>query len=162
MDERASSEWFKFKATLCWFFLKSFVNLILRQLGEAHYLKLLCQAFASSPEPGSKLLAIGKIWHRLQPMKFIAAAVSFTFWHGSITPMIGFALIAISNTIRDSIVVSIPACHAGDRGSIPRHGDVLSFVYCEFTHIDAWGSSLVTCITCIWQAFQSMHNMFSL
>ena len=26
-----------------------------------------------------------------------------------------------------SIVVSIPACHAGDRGSIPRRGDVLSF-----------------------------------
>ena len=23
---------------------------------------------------------------------------------------------------RGSIVVSIPACHAGDRGSIPRHG----------------------------------------
>ena len=26
-------------------------------------------------------------------------------------------------SIRDSIVVSIPACHAGDRGSIPRHGE---------------------------------------
>ena len=26
--------------------------------------------------------------------------------------------------ILDSIVVSIPACHAGDRGSIPRRGDV--------------------------------------
>ena len=26
-----------------------------------------------------------------------------------------------------SIVVSIPACHAGDRGSIPRRGD---FFYC--------------------------------
>ena len=24
--------------------------------------------------------------------------------------------------IRDSIVASIPACHAGDRGSIPRRG----------------------------------------
>ena len=29
--------------------------------------------------------------------------------------------------IRDSIVVSIPACHAGDRGSIPRHGDVFYY-----------------------------------
>ena len=29
-------------------------------------------------------------------------------------------------TIRVSIVVSIPACHAGDRGSIPRHGDFFS------------------------------------
>ena len=28
--------------------------------------------------------------------------------------------------ILDSIVVSIPACHAGDRGSIPRRGDFLS------------------------------------
>jgi hypothetical protein len=26
-----------------------------------------------------------------------------------------------------SIVVSIPACHAGDRGSIPRRGDFLKF-----------------------------------
>ena len=29
--------------------------------------------------------------------------------------------------ILDSIVVSIPACHAGDRGSIPRRGDFLEF-----------------------------------
>ncbi len=28
-------------------------------------------------------------------------------------------------TIRDSIVVSIPACHAGDRGSIPRLGVII-------------------------------------
>ena len=28
--------------------------------------------------------------------------------------------------IRHSIVASIPACHAGDRGSIPRDGVVLS------------------------------------
>ncbi len=27
--------------------------------------------------------------------------------------------------VLDSIVVSIPACHAGDRGSIPRRGDYL-------------------------------------
>ena len=26
-------------------------------------------------------------------------------------------------------MVSIPACHAGDRGSIPRRGDVLSFFF---------------------------------
>jgi hypothetical protein len=31
--------------------------------------------------------------------------------------------------IRGSIVVSIPACHAGNRGSIPRRG-VVSFCYC--------------------------------
>ena len=28
-------------------------------------------------------------------------------------------------SILDSIVVSIPACHAGDRGSIPRRGVIL-------------------------------------
>ena len=30
--------------------------------------------------------------------------------------------------ILDSIVVSIPACHAGDRGSIPRRGDFLLLI----------------------------------
>ena len=30
-------------------------------------------------------------------------------------------------SLHDSIVVSIPACHAGDRGSIPRRG-VLFFI----------------------------------
>ena len=29
---------------------------------------------------------------------------------------------SINNVIRDSIVVSIPACHAGDPGSIPGRG----------------------------------------
>ena len=31
--------------------------------------------------------------------------------------------------IRGSIVVSIPACHAGDRGSIPRHGVFFFFFF---------------------------------
>ena len=31
--------------------------------------------------------------------------------------------------ILDSIVVSIPACHAGDRGSIPRRGDFFLLKY---------------------------------
>jgi hypothetical protein len=31
--------------------------------------------------------------------------------------------------IRHSIVASIPACHAGDRGSIPRVGVLLHFVF---------------------------------
>ena len=35
---------------------------------------------------------------------------------------------AIIAVILDSIVVSIPACHAGDRGSIPRRGDNLFLV----------------------------------
>ena len=30
----------------------------------------------------------------------------------------------IATELLGSIVVSIPACHAGDRGSIPRRGDI--------------------------------------
>ena len=30
-------------------------------------------------------------------------------------------------SLHDSIVVSIPACHAGDRGSIPRRGAFFYF-----------------------------------
>ena len=37
-----------------------------------------------------------------------------------------------SSHLHDSIVVSIPACHAGDRGSIPRRG-VLFFFQNDFT-----------------------------
>ena len=35
------------------------------------------------------------------------------------------------NQLHDSIVVSIPACHAGDRGSIPRRG-VLFYLISSF------------------------------
>jgi hypothetical protein len=31
--------------------------------------------------------------------------------------------------IRHSIVASIPACHAGDRGSIPRVGDCFAYFF---------------------------------
>ena len=31
--------------------------------------------------------------------------------------------------VLDSIVVSIPACHAGDRGSIPRRGVIFCMIY---------------------------------
>ena len=41
-----------------------------------------------------------------------------------------FIDITMLDGIRVSIVVSIPACHAGDRGSIPRHGDF--FLYLTF------------------------------
>ena len=34
------------------------------------------------------------------------------------------------DSIRDSIVASIPACHAGDRGSIPRRGVKMNML-CE-------------------------------
>ena len=45
-------------------------------------------------------------------------------WGGSEKTYIGNQIVFVCIcTIRVSIVVSIPACHAGDRGSIPRHGD---------------------------------------
>ena len=34
----------------------------------------------------------------------------------------------LENVIRDSIVASIPACHAGDRGSIPRRGGSIFYL----------------------------------
>ena len=37
-------------------------------------------------------------------------------------------------SLHDSIVVSIPACHAGDRGSIPRRG-VLFLSFFRFTFV---------------------------
>ena len=40
--------------------------------------------------------------------------------------------------ILDSIVVSIPACHAGDRGSIPRRGD--NIFACSMTHLHELGA----------------------
>ena len=36
---------------------------------------------------------------------------------------IGLKIFPLYRQILGSIVVSIPACHAGDRGSIPRRGD---------------------------------------
>jgi hypothetical protein len=38
--------------------------------------------------------------------------------------------------ILDSIVVSIPACHAGDRGSIPRRGELFVSLYKISTYHD--------------------------
>ena len=35
-------------------------------------------------------------------------------------------------SLHDSIVVSIPACHAGDRGSIPRRGVVFDDPWIDF------------------------------
>ena len=39
-------------------------------------------------------------------------------------------------SILDSIVVSIPACHAGDQGSIPCRG--ASFFEKYFSHLKTW------------------------
>ena len=35
-------------------------------------------------------------------------------------------MLNLLTSILDSIVVSIPACHAGDRGSIPRRGGLFN------------------------------------
>ena len=35
----------------------------------------------------------------------------------------------LTASLHDSIVVSIPACHAGDRGSIPRRGAFFYFYF---------------------------------
>ena len=42
------------------------------------------------------------------------------------------------SAIRGSIVVSIPACHAGDRGSIPRHGVFFLFAYTFVVSFSFW------------------------
>jgi hypothetical protein len=42
--------------------------------------------------------------------------------------------------IRDSIVASIPACHAGDRGSIPRLGASFAFCFCFDEFIECHNS----------------------
>ena len=49
---------------------------------------------------------------------------SFTF-NSSITCYIPKLIVAGAQPVLVSIVVSIPACHAGDRGSIPRLGGIL-------------------------------------
>ena len=42
------------------------------------------------------------------------------------------ALFTLSIQVLGSIVVSIPACHAGDRGSIPRRGGHIFYIYYTF------------------------------
>ena len=49
-----------------------------------------------------------------------------------------------SNKVRHSIVASIPACHAGDRGSIPRDGILFLFTctYCSIRKLVGPGFAL--------------------
>ena len=55
-------------------------------------------------------------------------------WRGLNTAEVPGSIPGLSTLllIRHSIVASIPACHAGDRGSIPRDGDYAKF--CKFLH----------------------------
>ena len=41
--------------------------------------------------------------------------------------MYDMPVLSVQQSLLGSIVVSIPACHAGDRGSIPRRGDQIFF-----------------------------------
>ena len=60
------------------------------------------------------------------PLSYIADCLEF---HGLASQRVALEAIQVLacalSVILDSIVVSIPACHAGDRGSIPRRGDNL-------------------------------------
>ena len=51
----------------------------------------------------------------------------------------------------DSIVVSIPACHAGDRGSIPRRGGRRLFLFFWFVwcFVVCFGLVLVVCVVVV-------------
>ncbi len=50
------------------------------------------------------------------------------------------------NQVLDSIVVSIPACHAGDRGSIPRRGDIFG----EFSFLARLRTILLRSSISVW------------
>ena len=54
-------------------------------------------------------------WKGLSNRKYTVLQVNFSQF-----------LSSLEYLILDSIVVSIPACHVGDRGSIPRRGDLFS------------------------------------
>ena len=44
------------------------------------------------------------------------------------TPRLRLIFSVLLSSVLDSIVVSIPACHAGDRGSIPRRGGFFLYI----------------------------------
>ena len=46
-----------------------------------------------------------------------------------VEPPVRFRACAIQHSIRDSLVARISACHAGDRGSIPRLGVAFFSIY---------------------------------
>ena len=60
---------------------------------------------------------------------------------------------------KKSIVVSIPACHAGDRGSIPRRGESSFF---SFSHRDNSWTKRTSIIEHVLHTTQYKYNVFSL
>ena len=69
------------------------------------------------------------IWHHSRTIFFILL-INWTFYYNS---FVTYKLVSIVRLIpfspqgRCSIVVSIPACHAGDPGSIPGNGAIFNF-----------------------------------
>ena len=47
-----------------------------------------------------------------------------------------FLILVFEYLILDSIVVSIPACHAGGRGSIPRRGEFFLLILVSFEFVE--------------------------
>ncbi len=67
--------------------------------------------------------------------------------------------------IPDSIVVSIPACHAGDRGSIPRLGDFIFFKLGLYWHykVRFWYNFQCNLfVTAIWSIYWIDNSLFKL
>jgi hypothetical protein len=68
----------------------------------------------------------------------------------------------VSHEILDSIVVSIPACHAGDRGSIPRRGgnffDFRKYCIDTITIITSWNSFL-TSMTFVFEVLIHIYKL---
>ena len=50
----------------------------------------------------------------------------------------GFIILFSNPAILDSIVVSIPTCHAGDRGSIPRRGEAKFYTKIIILNFRRW------------------------
>ena len=62
------------------------------------------------------------------------------------------------SVILDSIVVSIPACHAGDRGSIPRVGEYFSIATTIYAALEEVGQAKYNTK----RTFYTTYNVYSI
>ena len=65
-----------------------------------------------------------------------------------------------SYQFRDSIVASIPACHAGDRGSIPRVGDI-RFLNCKMSFCFNHYRTEVISTCCLEQLLSFLYSPYT-
>ena len=72
---------------------------------------------------------VGKLWVSMVKNWLHLGCVAQLAEHWIPNPKVVGSNPAAFSDIRDSIVASIPACHAGDRGSIPRRG---ARTFCPF------------------------------